>query len=416
MRAMHSIPAIVVAALTACSSPAPEQATPSPANPAPADPCPRVETRAANVPEQRPAFAGQTRACAMASNVDLDVRVIASGLVHPWAVEPMPNGDLLVTERPGRMRIITASGTTGAPIEGLPVVDARQQGGLLDVALGPTFESDRMIYWSYAEPRDGGNGTAVARGTLSTDARRVDNVQVIFRVMPTYNGTMHYGSRLAFDRNGLLYITTGERSDAQMRMHAQRLDNHLGKVIRIRPDGSVPPDNPFVGRADARPEIWTYGHRNIQAAAIDGTDRLWTIEHGPKGGDELNLSLKGTNYGWPVVAYGEEYSGAAIPNAVTQREGFQQPLYYWDPVIAPSGAQWYDGSAFPAWRGDLFVGGMVAKALVRLEIENGRVVGEEHLLKDRGKRVRDVRQGRDGALYIVTDEDNGELWRVGARR
>ena len=254
MRAIHSISAVVITVLAACA-PA-DQNPPATATPAPsADPCPRVETREANAPEQSPAFAGQTRACAVRSNVDLDVRVIATGLVHPWAVEPMPNGDLLVTERPGQMRIITAGGQVGAPIAGLPAVDARNQGGLLDVALSPMFESDRMIYWSYAEPRDGGNGTAVARGALSADARRVDNVQVIFRAMPTYNGTMHYGSRLAFDRNGLLFITTGERSDAQMRMHAQRLDNHLGKVMRIRPDGSVPQDNPFVGRADAAPRF-----------------------------------------------------------------------------------------------------------------------------------------------------------------
>ena len=414
MRAIHSVCAVVIVALAACT-PA-DQTPPSTATPAPADPCPRVETREANVPEQRPAYAGQTRACAVRSGVDLDVRVIASGLEHPWAVEPMPNGDLLVTERPGRMRIITAAGQIGAPIEGMPAVDARNQGGLLDVALSPMFESDRTIFWSYAEPHDNGNGTAVARGALSTDGRRVDNVQVIFRALPTYNGTMHYGSRLAFDRSGNLYITTGERSDAPMRMHAQRLDNHLGKVMRIRPDGSVPADNPFVGRSDARPEIWSYGHRNIQAAAIDAEGWLWTIEHGPKGGDELNRPEAGKNYGWPLVTYGEEYSGAAIPNAVTQRVGFEQPIYYWDPVIAPSGAQWYDGALIPAWRGDLLIGGMVAKALVRLDIENGRVVGEEHLLGDRGKRVRDVRQGRDGALYIVTDEDNGELWRVTSRR
>jgi glucose/arabinose dehydrogenase len=415
MRAIHSISVVVMVALAACA-PA-DQNPPATATPAPsADPCPRVETREANVPEQRPAFAGQTRACAVRTSVDLDVRVIASGLEHPWAVEPMPNGDLLVTERPGRMRTITAAGQIGAPIEGLPAVDARNQGGLLDVALSPAFESDRTIFWSYAEPRDGGNGTAVARGALSADGRRVDNVQVIFRAQPTYNGTMHYGSRLAFDRSGNLYITTGERSDAPMRMHAQRLDNHLGKVMRIRPDGSAPTDNPFVGRSDARPEIWSYGHRNIQAAAIDAEGRLWTIEHGPKGGDELNRPEAGRNYGWPLVTYGEEYSGAPIPNAVTQREGFEQPIYYWDPVIAPSGAQWYDGALIPAWRGDLLIGGMGAKALVRLDIENARVVGEEHVLGDRGRRVRDVRQGRDGALYIVTDEDNGELWRVASRR
>ncbi len=374
--------------------------------------CPTVETRVPNVLEQRPAFPGQTRACAVDSEVAFDVEVLARGLVHPWAVEPLPNGDLLVTERAGQLRIVTGSGEVGTPISGLPAVHAEGQGGLLDVALSPTFASDRTIYWSYAEPRQGGNGTSVARGVLSADRGSVGQVQVIFRALPTYTNNMHYGSRLAFGPDGLLYITTGERSDAPMRVHAQRLDNHLGKVLRIRPDGSVPEDNPFAGQQNARPEVWTLGHRNIQAAAFDPEGRLWIVEHGPRGGDEVNLIESGNNYGWPLVSYGEEYSGEPLPDAVTQREGFEQPVYYWDPVIAPSGAEWYTGEAFPDWHGDLFVGGMVANALVRLEMEDGRVVGEEHLLADRGQRVRDVRQGPDGALYIVTDEDNGELWRV----
>ncbi|HET7275219.1 MAG TPA: PQQ-dependent sugar dehydrogenase [Longimicrobiaceae bacterium] len=374
--------------------------------------CPTVETREANAPDQRPAFPGQTRACAVDSEVAFEVDVLARGLVHPWAVEPLPGGDLLITERPGRLRIVTAAGDIGAPISGLPPVHAEGQGGLLDVALSPTFTSDSTIYWSYAEPRDVGNGTSVARGVLSDDRGSVGQVEVIFRAMPTYTNSMHYGSRLAFGPDGMLYITTGERSDTPMRVHAQRLDNHLGKVLRIRPDGSVPEDNPFTGQGDAQPEVWTLGHRNIQASTFDPEGRLWTVEHGPKGGDEVNLIQAGKNYGWPLVSYGEEYSGEPIPDAVTQREGFEQPVYYWDPVIAPSGAQWYTGEAFPDWRGDLFIGGMVANALVRLEMEDGRVVGEEHLLTDRGQRVRDVRQGPDGALYIVTDEDNGELWRV----
>src|SRR5690606_12061566 len=211
--------------------------------------------------------------------------------------------------------------------------------------------SDRTIYWSYAEPREGGNGTAVARGVLSPDRRTLEQVQVIFRVMPTYDGTKRVGSRLAFGPDGLLYVTTGERSDAPMRMHSQRLDNHLGKVVRIRPDGTVPEDNPFVGQPEARPEVWTFGHRNTQSAAFHPEGRLWIVEHGPQGGDEVNLLEAGKNYGWPLVTYGEEYSGDPIPDAVTQREGFEQPVYYWDPVIAPSGAQWYTGDAFPEWRG-----------------------------------------------------------------
>jgi glucose/arabinose dehydrogenase len=375
-----------------------------------------IETRGPNGSDQRPAFPGQTRACAVTSNVAFDVVVVAKGLTRPWAVEPLPGGDLLVTERPGRLRIVTATGEVGAPIGGVPAVDARGQGGLLDVALSPTFESDRTIYWSFAEPRDGGNGTAVARGVLSADRKNLEQVRVIFRVMPTYSGTMHFGSRIAFGPDGMLYVTFGERSNTPMRPYAQRLDSHLGKIVRIGTDGSAPADNPFVGQANALPEIWTLGHRNVQAAAFDPKGRLWGIEHGTRGGDELNLIEKGKNYGWPLVAYGVEYSGRPIASAVTARAGFEQPVYYWDPVIAPSGAQFYTGNAFPAWRGNLFVGGLERKRLVRLVIDNDRVTGEEHLLVDRGQRVRDVRQGPDGALYVVTDQENGELWRIVPRR
>lgn len=278
--------------------------------------CPPLETRPANAPDQSPAFPGQTRACAVTSNVDFDVVVLASGLDHPWAVEPLPEGDLLITERPGRMRIVSAAGEVGPPITGLPAVDAREQGGLLDVALSPTFATDRTIYWNYAEPRQDGNGTAVARGVLSADRRSLEQVQVIFRALPTYEGTKHFGSRLAFGPDGKLYITTGERSDAPMRKYAQRLDSHLGKILRLNPDGSVPDDNPFVGQPDAQPEIWTLGHRNVQAAAFDPQGRLWVVEHGTQGGDELNLIEKGKNYGWPIQAYGEEYSGEPIPGEI----------------------------------------------------------------------------------------------------
>ena len=378
--------------------------------------CTPLETRAQNAPDQRPASPGQTRACGVKSNVAYDVVVLAKGLEHPWAVEPLPGGDLLVTEKTGRMRIVTAAGKVGQPIAGVPEVDARGQGGLLDVALSPGFESDRTIFWSYSEPRKGGNATSVARGVLSPDGRRLDQVRVIFRAKPTYDGQHHFGSRLAFGPDGKLYVTLGERSDTQIRPQAQQLNSHMGKIVRINPDGSVPDDNPFVGRSNALPEIWTLGHRNVQAAAFDPEGRLWEVEHGTNGGDELNLVAKGKNYGWPLVAYGEEYSGNPIPGAVTARQGYEQPVYYWDPVIAPSGAQFYTGDAFPAWKGSLFVGGMRDERLVRLTLENDRVTGEEHLLADRGKRIRDVRQGPDGALYVVTDQDNGELWRIAPRR
>ena len=378
--------------------------------------CKPVETRQPNAEAQRPAFPGQTRACAAPSNVAFDVVVVAKGLVHPWAVEPLPGGDLLVTEKPGRMRVISADGTTGQPIAGLPAVDARGQGGLLDVALDPEFDSNRTIYWSYSEPRQGGNATSVARAVLSSDRQRLEQVRVIFRAMPTYDGDKHFGSRLAFGPDGMLYVTLGERSDTPMRPQAQQLDSHMGKLVRIGRDGEAPKDNPFVGKPNALAEIWTLGHRNVQSAAFDQQGRLWIVEHGTRGGDELNLIEKGKNYGWPLVAYGIEYAGGAIPNAVTAREGFEQPAYYWDPVIAPSGAQFYTGDAFPAWRGSLFVGALKDKRLVRLTLANERVTGEEHLLLDRGQRVRDVRQGADGALYLVTDERNGELWKLAPRR
>lgn len=393
-----------------------ENAAPAPVADEEQQQCSPIETRNPNGADQKPAFAGQTRACRVNSNVAHTVTVVASGFEHPWAVEPLPGGEFLITEKPGRMRVVNARGQMGAAITGLPRIDAGGQGGLLDVALSPSFASDRVIYWSFTEPRNGGNGTSVARGVLAQDRRSVQGARVIFRALPTYNNSMHFGSRLAFGRDGKLYITTGERSDANMRRHAQQLDGHLGKVLRINPDGSVPNDNPFVGQPNARGEIFTLGHRNLQAMAVDGQGRVWTIEHGPRGGDELNLIEKGKNYGWPVVTYGIEYSGRAISGAVTQREGYQQPVYYWDPVIAPSGAQFYNGSAFPAWRGSLFVGGMVAQGLVRLQLRNDRVVGEEHLLKDRSKRIRDVREGPDGNLYVVTDENNGQLLRIAPRR
>jgi len=374
--------------------------------------CSPLETRQANAPEQRPAFAGQTRACAIKSETAFKVEVLAKGLEKPWAVEPLPDGAFLVTEKPGRMRIISATGGVGQPITGLPQVDARGQGGLLDVALSPGFNADRLIFWSFSEPRTGGNATSVARGVLSTDRKSLEQVKVIFQALPTYDGDKHFGSRLAFGTDGMLFVTLGERSDIQIRPQAQHMNSHMGKILRITPEGAPAPGNPFIGQVGARPEIWTLGHRNVQASTFDAEGRLWVVEMGPQGGDELNMIEKAKNYGWPLVTYGEEYSGQPIPNAVTARSGFEQPVYYWDPVIAPSGAQFYTGAAFPEWRGNLFVGGLKDKKLVRLKIEKGRVTGEENLLTDRGQRIRDVRQGPDGALYVVTDETSGELWKI----
>ena len=401
---------IAAVLLVGCNAAADESPQPA-ADSTPAD-CDPLETRDPTAENQQPAFPSQTRACEIESNVAFDVQVIATGLDHPWAVEPLPNGSLLVTERPGRMRVVSARGQVGAPIGGLPAIDAGGQGGLLDVALSPGFATDRTIFWSFTEPRQSGNGTSVARGRLSDDGRSLSDVRVIFRALPTYANDMHFGSRFAFGPDGMLYITTGERSDANMRQHAQRLDGHLGKVLRIAPDGTVPTDNPFVGRDGAQPEVWSLGHRNIQAAAFDDDGQLWVIEHGANGGDEINRIERGENYGWPVQAYGIEYRGGVIEGASTNPPGYRQPVYYWDPVIAPSGAEFYSGNAFPAWRGSLFIGALREQRLVRVVLENDRVRGEEHLLTNRRQRIRDVREGPDGALYIVTDEDDGELWRI----
>jgi aldose sugar dehydrogenase len=383
----------------------------------PAANCTPLETRATEAAGEKPASPGQTRACGLKSNVTFDVVVVAKPLEKPWSVEPLPGGDLLVTEKPGRLRIVSASGQIGEPIAGVPAVDPKGQGGLLDVALSPTFATDRTIFWTFSEPRDGGNGTSIARGVLSADRTKLDDVRVIFRVLPTYAGQQHYGSRIAFGPDGMLYASFGERSVTAMRPFAQRMDSHLGKTIRIRPDGSVPQDNPFVGQADAKPEIWALGHRNPEALTFDARGQLWDVEHGTRGGDELNLIQKGKNYGWPLQAYGEEYSGklpisSAIGDATPVRAGMEQPVYYWDPVIAPSGSQFYSGNAFPAWKGSLFIGALKEMRLVRLQFDGNRVIGEEHLFTDRKQRIRDVRQGPDGLLYVVTDQDAGELLKL----
>lgn len=379
-------------------------------------PCTPLEQRSPNAASQRPADSGQTRACAVSTASPFDVTVIARGLDRPWAVEPLPDGGFLVTEKPGRMRVIGADGARGEPLAGLPPVDAAGQGGLLDVALDPDFAANRIVYWTYAEPRDDGNGTSLACGVLARDHRALTDVRVLFRAQPTYDGDKHFGSRLLFDDAGHLYLTLGERSDRAMRAQAQQLDSHMGKVLRLTRDGAPAPDNPFADEPGALPEIWTLGHRNVQALARDATGTLWVVEHGTRGGDELNRLQAGANYGWPRVAYGEEYIGLPIAGAKTERTGYTQPVYYWDPVIGPSGAQFHSGRGIAEWRGNLFVGGLKDGVLVRLVLEDGRVTGEEHLLADRGERVRDVREGPDGALYVVTDDRDGALLRVGPPR
>jgi aldose sugar dehydrogenase len=371
---------------------------------------PPVETEPPNAEDQTPAFEGQTRAPGDPLGVAFEVRTIADGLEHPWGVAVLPDGQFLVTERPGRLRVVSATGDLSPAVTGLPAVDARGQGGLLDIALDPDYATNRRIYWSYAEPRTGGNGTAVARGTLTLGATpSVADVEVLWRMTPTFNSTLHFGSRLAFANDGNLFITTGERSDLAGRAQAQRLDSSFGKIIRIAPDGSVPSDNPLVDDDDAQPEIWSWGHRNVQGAAIHpGTGELWTSEHGARGGDEINIVRKGKDYGWPTISYGEEYSGDPIGAGITARDGMEQPRYYWDPVIAPAGMAFYQGAMFPAWQGSLFVGSLGQEHLDRLTLDGDRIVGEERLVTDRG-RIRDVQVGPDGAVYLVTDADNGAL-------
>jgi glucose/arabinose dehydrogenase len=357
----------------------------------------------------QPACASDQPPTADTQHGKVRIVTVAEGLEHPWGVAFLPDGRALVTERPGRLRIVGADGKLGAPLEGVPAVSATGQGGLLDVQLDPEFAKNRLVYLSYAEPREGGNGTAVARGMLTE--RGLDGVQVIFRQDVTINGRHHFGSRLVFDGNGRLFVTLGDRNSERAR--AQALDSHIGKVVRIERDGTVPADNPFVGRADAKPEIWSYGHRNVQGAALHPvTGELWTNEHGPRGGDELNRTLAGLNYGWPKVTYGVEYSGKTISESPTA-PGIEPPVHYWVPSIATSGMLFYTGSQFPKWRGNAFVGGLASQQLSRLEMDGNKVVSEEVLLKGvLNQRVRDVEQGPDGYLYLLTDEDNGKLLRL----
>jgi glucose/arabinose dehydrogenase len=381
-----------------------------------------VDTNPPNAPNQKAAFEGQTRAPERKTNVAFDVVTVAEGLVNPWGMAFLPDGRMLVTEKPGRLRIVGKDGKLSEPLAGLPTVVARNQGGLLDVSLDPAYAKNHLIYWSYAEPRgDSTNNTAVARGQFAdTGAPRVDDVQVIFHQAPSLSSTLHFGGRLVWRRDGTLFVTLGERSITDGRMQAQRMDGLLGKIVRINADGSIPKDNPFAGKEGARPEIWSLGHRNVQAATLHpATGELWEVEHGTRGGDELNIARAGKDYGWPTIAYGIEYKGAPITGGITAREGMEQPVYYWDPVIAPSGMVFYTGDLFPAWKGNLFVGGLASTNLVRLTIKGERVVDEERLLKDlqpKPERIRDVRQGPDGALYLLTDSPQGRLLKLVPRK
>jgi len=349
------------------------------------------------------------------AGLSLRVKTFASGLVHPWSLAFLPDGRMLVTERPGRLRLVSPDGALSAPLAGVPAVDAKGQGGLLDVALHPDFARNGLIYLSYAEADGGVNGTAIARGRLMEDgAPGLSELKVIFRQFPKVDGRNHYGSRLVFDRSGYLWATLGERQTDENRKRAQDLGTHFGKVIRLKDDGSVPDDNPFVGQPGAQPEIWSYGHRNPQGMAIHpDTGVVWTHEHGPRGGDALNTPRRGGNYGWPIATYGREYSGAAIFTGDHYPQQFVEPLYFWTPSIAPSGMAFYTGDAIPKWRGSLLIGALAGERLVRLEMDGDRVMREEHLLRDLGMRIRDVRVAPDGKVYLLTDAAKAEILRLG---
>ncbi len=376
-----------------------------------ANPVQYEEMREPNAPQLEPAFPQQTRAPKPSETESWDLETLVTGLDHPWALEFLPDGSLLVTERSGALRHVTLDGEISDPIEGVPTVHAQNQGGLLDVVLAPDFANSRQVYLSYAEPVDNASRTAVARGRLSENHRSLADVEVIFRQSPSWNSRGHYGSRLVFHVDGTLFVTLGDRMSADIRTEAQNPMNHIGAVVRINPDGSVPDDNPFADGTQGAAEVWSYGHRNIQSAALrPGAKQLWTVEHGPRGGDELNNPQAGLNYGWPTITHGIEYSGEEVGEGIAVAEGMEQPVYYWDPVIAPSGMIFYTGDAFPAWQGDAFVGGLATRRVSRLVLEDDRVVGEEWLTI--GERVRDVTQGPDGAIYLVTDEDNGKLMRI----
>ena len=373
---------------------------------------PPVETQAKVAPGQQPVFANQTRVAGVRTVFAYKTTIITSSLNHPWGLAFLPNGKMIVSERPGTIRIVTNTGTVGNPIANVPAVRSGGEGGLLDLKTDPDFAGSRLVFWSYVEPSGANGVNCVSRGRLSDDESSFENVQVIYRGNTPYPSQNHNGSRLLFDNNGNLFVSFGEAFDNNIRVKAQDLNANLGKIMRINKDGSPVAGNPFVITSGALPEIYSLGHRNPQGLAINPqTGVLWETEHGPQGGDELNRIIPGHNYGWPVIAYGLEYSGAVVGNG-TQQNGMEQPVYYWDPSIAPSGITFYTGSLIPEWHNNLFIAALRGAHIVRLVISNDRVVGEERLLADQGQRFRYVMQGPDEALYAITDMDQGRIYRI----
>lgn len=382
------------------------EATDSTANP--------VETQKANT-DYKPAFEGQTRIAGVKTATAFEGKVFAEGLKSPWGITVLPDGRFLVTEKEGTMRIVGSDGKLSEPITGLPKVDSDGQGGLLGLTLDPQFASNRMVYWTFSEPSAQGNLTAVAKGKLADDEKTIEHPVVIYRAGPVFKGNLHFGGRIIFDKQGNLFVSTGERSELATRPMAQDLKTGLGKILRITTDGKAVAGNPFEGKPDVLPEIYSYGHRNVQGIAFHPeTGDLWETEFGPRGGDELNRVEAGKNYGWPTITYGIEYSGKVIGNPpIQQKEGMEQPVYYWDPVLSPSGISFYTGTAIPEWKNNLFVAGLSSMHIARIVIENNKVVGEERLLNKEGQRFRDIVQGSDEALYTITD--TGKLYRIGKK-
>lgn len=376
----------------------------------PIDNLPPVETQDPNT-DYKPAFEGQTRIAGLKTSTLYEATVISSELDNPWAVTALPDGRLIITERGGTMRIATPEGEVGEKIDGFPEVDDRNQGGLLDAAPAPNYVTSRMIYFTFAESTPQGSLTAVGKGRLADDETTIENFQIIYRAIPYFDNSMHFGSRIIFDQNSNIFITTGERSSLETRYNAQKLETAHGKVIHITPEGNAVPGNPFIDTEGVLPEIYSYGHRNPQGLDIHPeTGELWISEMGPRGGDELNLIEPGNDYGWPTITYGIEYNGNAIGDAITQKEGIEQPVYYWDPVLSPSGMAFYNSDIIPEWENNLFIGGLSSMHIARIVIENNKVVGEERLLVDEGERFRDVGMGHNGVLYAITD--SGKLYKI----
>lgn len=399
--------AITLASLStvACNSSVKNDSTPQ------QDSLPPVETQKSNT-DYAPAFEGQTRAPGALTKTPYEAILFAEGLQSPWGIAVLPDGRLLITEKEGTLRLIDNSGVLSQPITGLPAVDSNGQGGALGIALDPDFSTNRIVYWAFSKPEKNGNQTVLAKGRLSDDEKTIENVTVIYEANPIYNGKLHYGGRLLFDKEGNILLTVGERSDLETREKAQDLNAAIGKIVRLTKDGKPASGNPFINKENALPEIYSYGHRNPQGLALHPeTGTLYSSEFGPRGGDELNKIEAGKNYGWPIITYGIEYSGKEIGTPpIQQQEGLEQPVYYWDPVLSPSGMTFYSAEAIPEWKNNLFIAGLSSTHIARLILDKDKVIGEERLLSKEGQRFRDIVQGNNGELYTITD--GGRVYKI----